>query len=115
MPESDATPSAPVAAEHERAAAKAASAGARRHYEAGLADLIARGALAPGALLRKTYRGTDYEVVVRSGGRLEADGQVYDSPSQAARLMTGQKAVNGWAFWTTDSGTPVGDLRDDAN
>jgi hypothetical protein len=27
--------------------------------------------------------------------------------------MTGQKAVNGWAFWTTDDGTSVGDLRAD--
>lgn len=31
--------------------------------------------------------------------------------SQAARLMTGQKAVNGWAFWMTEGGFPVGDLR----
>lgn len=51
---------------------------------------------------------------MRSDGRLDADGQVYDSPSQAARLMTGQKAVNGWTFWTTDDGTLVGDLRGDA-
>jgi hypothetical protein len=25
--------------------------------------------------------------------------------------MAGQKAVNGWTFWLTDSGSPVGELR----
>jgi hypothetical protein len=74
-------------------------------------DLLTSGIIAAGARLHKTYRGTEYEVVVRSDGRLEADGEVFESLSQAARFLTGQKAVNGWAFWLTDSGSPVGDLR----
>lgn len=110
LAESDTTPPRPVAGEHRRQAASVATP-AKRFYAAGLADLIAQGALTAGAVLRKTFRGSEYQVVVRSDGRLEADGQIYDSPSQAARLMTGQKAVNGWLFWLTDAGIPVGHLR----
>jgi hypothetical protein len=45
---------------------------------------------------------------------LESDGEVFESLSQAARLLTAQKAVNGWAFWLTAEGTPVGDPRPDS-
>ena len=44
-------------------------------------------------------------------GFLSDGTERYESPSQAARLMTGQKAVNGWAFWMTDEGRSIGELR----
>ena len=64
-----------------------------------------------GAVLHRNYRGAEYEIVVRSDGRLVGDGEVFDSPSQARRRMTGQKAVNGWVFWLTDSEVPLAELR----
>jgi hypothetical protein len=83
----------------------------KRVFETTLADLVESGLIVPGAGLHQTYHGARYEVTIRPDGRLECEGEVYDSPSQAARLMTGQKAVNGWTFWLTDSGSPVGELR----
>lgn len=84
---------------------------ARRHFSTNIRDLVASGVLPAGSRLSAKYRGAQFEVVVREDGRLEANGETFDSPSQAARLLTGQKAVNGWLFWSTDAGVPVGDLR----
>lgn len=111
LQESDATPPAPVAAEHEREARSVSSGSGKRFYATSVRDLVTAGVLAPGAVLRKTYRGEEYEVEVRADGRLEAKGETFESPSQAARILTGQKAVNGWAFWLTEGEVPVGDLR----
>lgn len=87
--------------------------GTKRVYETSMAELVSTGVIPAGAVLSKTYLGVEYEVTVRDDGRLESDGEVFESLSQAARLLTGQKAVNGWAFWLTSAGTPVGDLRPD--
>lgn len=83
----------------------------RRNYGSQLADLVTAGTVPPGQRLVGKHRGTTYEVTVTADGRLDAGGVIYDSPSQAARLMSGQAAVNGWAFWHTDSGDSIGDLR----
>jgi len=76
-----------------------------------LRELVRKGVLPAGTILHGTYRGTRYEVPVSPSGALEGGGEVFESPSQAARLMTGQKAVNGWIFWLLPDETPVGDLR----
>lgn len=110
LPAYDTPPPASVSAERSRPASRPGAA-RKRVYETSMADLVATGVIAPGTVLSKTYRGTAYEVTVRDDGRLEAGGEVFESLSQAARLLTGQKAVNGWAFWLTAGGTPVGDLR----
>ena len=83
----------------------------KRVYATSLKDLLTNGALSPGAALHADYRGISYHVVVRPDGRLEAGGEVFETASQAARLLTGQKSVNGWIFWLTEGGRPVGDLR----
>jgi len=110
LPASDTSPPASVSADRSRPVSRPGAV-TKRRYETSMADLVAAGVIAPGAVLRKTYHGTAYEVSVRDDGRLEASGEVFESLSQAARLLTGQKAVNGWAFWLTAAGTPVGDLR----
>jgi hypothetical protein len=50
------------------------------------------------------YKGRRYVVeVVRTERGLgwQVNGQVYASPSGAARAVTGT-AINGWAFWRID-------------
>ena len=78
-----------------------------------MADLVDAGVISTGAVLSKTFRNNNYKIVVRQDGRVESDGDVFESLSQAARILTGQQAVNGWAFWLTEAGSPVGDLRPD--
>jgi len=110
LPQATGAPS-PTATRHRQTTPARHSSSSKRAFESTIADLINSGTISPGAKLHQKYHGVTYEVIVRSDGRLEAGGEVYDSPSQAARLMTGQKAVNGWAFWLTASGSPVGELR----
>lgn len=47
--------------------------------------------------LRVEYDGMG--ATVRGGALYLDDGQRFDSPSAAARHVTGQKSVNGWAAW----------------
>lgn len=110
LPMSDTPPPRSVSTARSRPTARAGTA-TKRVYESSMADLVAVGAIASGTVLSKTYHGKTYEVTVRQDGRLESGGEVFESLSQAARLLTGQKAVNGWVFWLTADGTPVGDLR----
>lgn len=49
-------------------------------------------------------------------GRVELDGQVYRSPSTAARAITGWKSANGWVYWqfrdpATGAWRPIDALR----
>lgn len=83
----------------------------KRHYSAGLDDLVRSGRVSPGTALHGRHHSVRFEVTIRADGLVEADGEVFNSLSQAARLLTGQKAVNGWAFWQLSDGTPIGDLR----
>jgi len=67
-----------------------------------LSDLIGAGLLEPGTTLyaRKAY---DYRsATVLSDGRIDLDGEVFDSPSGAARAVRGSN-VNGWWFWKLDT------------
>lgn len=38
-------------------------------------------------------------VLLNPAGQVQWDGQVYDSPSRAAKAVKGVTAVNGWKFW----------------
>lgn len=72
----------------------------RRRIE--LIDLIGAGLLAPGTTLyagRKSLHGR--AAVVLSDGRLDVDGDLFDSPSGAARAISGS-TENGWHFFRTD-------------
>lgn len=112
LPSPDTPPPPSVTATRARPSRSAT--GTKRVYETSMADLVSAGVIPSGAVLTKTYLGAEYEVTVRDDGRLESDGEIFESLSQAARLLTGQKAVNGWAFWLTAAGLPVGDLRPDS-
>jgi hypothetical protein len=111
LPSAEEAPPSQVATQHTAEATESEPAGARTHYATTLADLVADGVVEPGTVLRATYRGSVYEVAVTPDGKVAANGDRFDSLSQAARLLTGQKAVNGWAFWLTPDGRQVGSLR----
>jgi hypothetical protein len=71
----------------------------RPKHRVGLADLIAAGLLEPGTTVyakRQAFAGRTATIL--PDGRVDVDGEIYDTPSGAARSMTG-KSENGWAFF----------------
>jgi hypothetical protein len=49
--------------------------------------------------IRRTYKNVQYKAKVRSDGSISYNGEIYDSLSKAASLITG-RPTNGWFFWT---------------
>ena len=66
--------------------------GARRG-SLGLAGLLDRRLVLVG-----TYRGEKYRASLRKDGRIQYGGEIYSSPTMAARAVVG-RAVSGWKFW----------------
>lgn len=61
--------------------------------------------------LKVAYDGAVAEI--RMGQLRLADGQRFSSPTPAARHVTGQRSVNGWAAWTVlDDGRSLADFYD---
>lgn len=86
----------PVPAGHTSGFGKAEE---RPKHRVGLADLIAAGLLEPGTTVyvkRKAHAGRTATIL--SDGRVDVDGEIFDTPSGAARSITG-KSENGWAFF----------------
>jgi CBS domain-containing protein len=81
-----------------------------------LRDLIEAGLLRPGARLRFRRRrvGVQYDAEVTGTGRVRLlpDGQEFPSPSRAAMVAAGVRAVDGWLAWVVvDLGRPLDALR----
>lgn len=66
--------------------------GARRG-SMGLAGLLDRRMTLIG-----THRGTKYRASLRKDGHIQYGGELYTSPTMAARAVVG-RAVSGWKFW----------------
>lgn len=70
-----------------------------------VADLISAGYLSVGQML---YSGSLKHPgcigTILSDGRIDVDGQIFDSPSGAGHYIR-QKATNGWAFWLVNPST----------
>jgi hypothetical protein len=76
-------------------------------------DLLAAGLLAENAKLVSTNGAWPAEATVLPNGKIEYDGQAFDTPSGAAHHLKGG-AANGWDFWAieTDTGRlTLGTLR----
>lgn len=56
------------------------------------------GVVARRLVLRGTYKGYDYRASLRRDGSISYDGQVYDSPTGAAKAILG-RPTSGWLFW----------------
>ncbi|HWS35950.1 MAG TPA: CBS domain-containing protein [Actinoplanes sp.] len=70
-----------------------------------LSDLIEADLLKPGqrVCFVRPRMGTSYTAEVTDGGRLRlADGLEYRSPSRAAMVAAGMRAVDGWHAWALD-------------
>ncbi|WP_433051647.1 hypothetical protein [Dactylosporangium sp. CS-033363] len=81
-------------------------------------DLLEARLLRPGAKLRFVRRrvGDTYHAEVTEAGkvRLIPDGQEFQSPSRAAMVAAGMRAVDGWLAWTVvETGKPLDALRQD--
>ena len=71
----------------------------RPRQRVGLTDLIGAGLLEPGTTVyarRKAH--SDRTATILPDGRIDVDGEVFDTPSGAARSIAG-KSVNGWWFF----------------
>jgi alkylated DNA nucleotide flippase Atl1 len=76
-----------------------------------LKHLIAAGLLTPGnRLLPRPGRWKATEAVVTKDGRLDLDGQVFDTPSGAGKHIKGA-VTNGWVFWRLEDGRKLADVR----
>ena len=78
-----------------------------------LADLLVAGLLTSGAKL--VPRDTRWlgEAIVTTEGWIEVAGDLYSSPSGAAKALTGRIAESGWDFWAVESavGPTLSELR----
>lgn len=68
-----------------------------------VSDLLGAGLIQAGAKLRfkRNRIGVTYEATVTGNGRirLEPDGEEFRSPSRAAMVAAGMRAVDGWRAW----------------
>lgn len=83
------------------------------HITVEIADLIGAGYLAAGQALYSSpgkFGGVSGRVL--SDGRIEVDGQVFDSPSSAGSFVS-KRSTNGWDFWRLepDGRRPLKDVR----
>jgi hypothetical protein len=67
-----------------------------------LADLIGAGLLESGATLYSHKSHEHRTAIVLPDGRIDLDGQVFESPSGAAKEARG-RGTNGWWFWRLDA------------
>lgn len=74
-----------------------------------VADLLEAGLVAVGSRLIMTHGGREHYATVVEGGALDVDGHREDTPSGAARRVTGG-SHNGWTAWSV-GGEPLAALR----
>lgn len=91
---------------NEKLSEAARRAATTRETQAGikLSDIVAAKAVSTPLRLVRKYRGREFEAKLRSDGKVEFDGEVFDSCSRAAGVargkVTGQPmSTNGWEFW----------------
>lgn len=87
--------------------------GGRTSYKESIADLVGRGDLTEGQVLKGA---NDVEATVQADGTLLTAGESFDNPSAAARAHRSKEdgsktSTNGWDFWSTEDGTAIGTLR----
>lgn len=79
-----------------------------------LQQLIASGGLPVGSEVyheSRIHKNRAVVAHVRADG-IEVNGNVYGSPSGAARAVSGSKAENGWVFWRVrPTGLTLSELR----
>lgn len=74
----------------------------RAHVGVKLADLLDAGLLLPATTLIDAQEGSDSAALVAEDGRILFNGEMYDTPSGAAKALT-ESSVNGWEYWSADT------------
>jgi hypothetical protein len=74
-----------------------------------IGDLVAAGLLPEGASIEALVKGVPHVARVAQG-RIELEGQVYDSPSAASKAIRKVESWNGWIDWKY-KGETLSDLR----
>ena len=87
--------------------------GGRTSYKETIADLVGRGDLVEGQVLKGA---NDVTATVQADGTLATAGESFDNPSAAARAHRSKEdgtktSTNGWDFWSTEDGKSIGSLR----
>lgn len=62
-------------------------------------DLLNKGLVSIGQKLKANYKGKEYFASITDEGNIEYNGQIYNSPSLAAKAASGGKSCDGWKFW----------------
>ena len=75
-----------------------------------VADLLEAGLITVGTRLVMTHGGEEHHATVVEGGALDVDGYPEDTPSGAARRVTGG-SHNGWTAWSVVDGERLAALR----
>ncbi|MES2509715.1 MAG: hypothetical protein V4625_07280 [Pseudomonadota bacterium] len=76
-------------------------------------SLVLAGSIDRRLALRAEYKGARYLATLRRNGQLSYSGELYASPSGAAKAVVG-RAANGWHFWHYKKGAvwvPLAELR----
>lgn len=84
-----------------------------RHITVEIADLIGAGYLSAGqALYSSPGKSGGFSGRILSDGRIEVEGQLFDSPSSAGSFVS-KRSTNGWDFWRLepDGRRPLKDMR----
>ena len=91
-----------------RAPAERSAASQRANYRWTIGDLIEAGKLTVGERLDPFSSRWTQQAVVGEDGTLEVAGELYRTPSAAAKRVTGRVAEQGWRFWVVErDGKPV--------
>lgn len=61
--------------------------------------IVLAGAIERSIQLRAEYKGNTYRATLRRDGTIRYSGEVFESPTAAARRVSG-RARNGWNFWS---------------
>jgi len=81
-----------------------------RGFDLTTADLLVLGVFEAGATLVGKVQEGRVEATLLADGTVEFDGEVYSSLSAAGKAATGRD-VNGWAFWSMQTGEGLKRVR----
>lgn len=70
----------------------------RSKIKAGRGTLVLAGIVEKPVLLIANYKGRKYKAVLRRDGHIRYKGELYASPTSAAKAIL-NRATNGWKFW----------------
>jgi len=71
----------------------------RRKTRSGKGIVALSGIVARSTEIHGTYKGQLYKGRLRADGQISYQGQLYASPTGAAKAASGPRTVSGWRFW----------------